>query len=260
MKLEVKNVYSGYGKRQILKDISFKVDTGEILCILGPNGSGKTTLFKSILGFLNLQKGEILYEGQNISNWSRQKLAKTIAYIPQAHVSSFNYSVRDIVLMGRTAHLKQFDSPSKKDEVIALESLKSLNILHLKDKAYTEISGGERQLVLIARAIAQQSKILIMDEPTSNLDFGNQILVLKEVKDLAAKGYTIIMSSHNPEYIYLLASKVLLMKKGGVIKIGKPIEVMTEGGLEKIYGIPVRIVDAFLSQNKIAKVFLPANY
>jgi iron complex transport system ATP-binding protein len=260
MKLEVKNIYSGYGRRHILHDVSFTVKEGEILCILGPNGSGKTTLFKSMLGLLHLTQGEIKFDNQSITNMSRQKLARLIAYIPQAHTPSFHYKVQEVVLMGRTAHLGQFASPGVEDQRIAVKAMESMNILHLSDKAYTEISGGERQLVLIARAIAQQSKILIMDEPTSNLDFGNQMLVLNQVNQLAEQGYTIIMSSHNPEHAFLYASHVLLLKGGKVFQTGSPNEVMTEGILEKIYGIKVKIVDAIVSQSKVAKICIPTTW
>lgn len=254
MKLEVKKLFFNYPKTKVLQDISFQGKAGDILCILGPNGSGKTTLFKCILGLLEQTSGDVLINEEETRKIPRGKIAKLLAYIPQAHTPTFNYKVLEVVLMGRTAHLSNFSSPSENDLKIALQALEQLNILYLKDKGYAEISGGERQLVLIARAIAQQSKILIMDEPTSNLDYGNQILVLNNVKKLAEQGYLIIMSSHNPEHAIFYAKQVLLMKAGKIIEFGKPREVISEEILEKIYGVKVKIFDVL---NKKARVCIP---
>jgi ABC-type cobalamin/Fe3+-siderophores transport systems, ATPase components len=243
MKLEVINVSCGYGANTIVKDISMNVDEGEILCILGPNGVGKTTFFKTILGFLKLQSGKILIDGQNISNWSKKKLAESIGYVPQAHTPPFPFSVIDVILMGRTAHIGMFDSPSKKDKEIAEDSLNALNISYLKDKIYTEISGGERQMVLIARALTQQPKILVMDEPTSNLDFGNQVKVLEEIKKLSQKGIGIIMTSHFPDHAFLCCTKVVLMQKDNLFSIGTVDGVVTEENLKRAYGVDVKITN-----------------
>lgn len=152
VKLEVKNAVCGYGSNPIVKNISLDVETGDILCLLGPNGAGKTTLFRTVLGFLKIISGEILLNGVSIKNWSKKRMAKVLAYVPQVHSSPFPFNSLDVVVLGRTAHLGMFASPSKKDFGIAEEIMESLQISYLKEKAYTEISGGERQLVLIARA------------------------------------------------------------------------------------------------------------
>lgn len=241
MKLEIKEVSCGYGDKNILSDVNFDIETGDILCILGPNGVGKTTLFKTILGFLKLQGGHIFLDGENIHNWSRKDFAKAIGYVPQAHTPPFPYKVKEVVVMGRTAHLGMFSSPSKSDYKIAYEIIDSLGISYLKDKVYTEISGGERQLVLIARALAQEPKILIMDEPTSNLDYGNQVRVLRHIKKLANKDIGIIMTSHFPDHTFMSSTKVLAINRGNKYKFGKPEEIVTSKLLKEIYNIDVQI-------------------
>jgi ABC-type cobalamin/Fe3+-siderophores transport systems, ATPase components len=257
MRLEVKNAMCGYGTRIVVKDISMNVSSGEILCLLGPNGVGKTTFFKTILGFLKLKGGEILLDGENIHNWSRKQLAKTIGYVPQAHTPPFPFKVFDVVLMGRTAHLSMFASPTKEDVNIAEEAINTLKMSYLKDKIYTEISGGERQMVLIARALAQQPKILIMDEPTSNLDFGNQIRVLEQINRLSEKGLAVVMTSHFPNHAFLCSTKVAFMQKNNIFTVGNVDEVVTEDMLKEAYGINVKIITTLNSNGEQMKACIP---
>jgi iron complex transport system ATP-binding protein len=257
VKLEVKNAACGYESKIVLENMSFEVGTGEILCILGPNGVGKTTLFKTILGFLKLKGGQILLNGQDISNWSRKSFAKSIGYVPQAHVPPFPFKVLDVVVMGRTAHMGAFASPSKRDIQIAEEAIDSLNITYLKDCIYTEISGGERQLVLIARALAQKPEMLIMDEPTSNLDFGNQVKVLTQINRLAKSDIGIIMTSHFPDHAFICSTKVAVIGRNGMFCIGSPDEVVTEERLQKIYGVEVKIRTFEDDSNNEVKVCIP---
>lgn len=257
MILEVKNAVCGYGTKKVVENISLSVETGEILCLLGPNGVGKTTFFKSILGLLNLLGGEILIDGENVLKLPKKEIAKLIGYVPQAHTPPFPFSVLDVVVMGRTAHMGMFASPSLKDIKIAEEALETLGISFLKDRIYTEISGGERQMVLIARALTQQPKILIMDEPTSNLDFGNQIRVLEQINNLSKKGMGIIMTSHFPNHVFLCSTKVALMQRDNVFAVGSVEDVVTEENLKSAYGIRVKIACTKDSKGNIIKACVP---
>lgn len=241
----------------IIRDVSLGVEAGEILCLLGPNGVGKTTFFKTILGFLKLIDGEILFNGENIGKWPRHRLAKAVGYVPQAHIPPFPFKVADVVVMGRTAHLGRFASPSKHDQDIADKALEDLNISYLHDKTYTEISGGERQMVLIARALTQQPELLVLDEPTSNLDFGNQVRVLQQINQLAQKGLGVIMTSHFPDHAFLCASKVVILQKNGSLMIGNPDEVVTEQYMHHTYGVKIKIIESRLENGNFIKACVP---
>lgn len=257
MKLEIKDAVCGYGAKTIVEGISVKVESGEILCLLGPNGVGKTTFFKTILGFLKLKGGEITLNDQNIKSWSKKSLAKAIGYVPQAHTPPFPYTVIDVVVMGRTAHLGMFASPSKADIQIAEDALETLNVSFLKDRTYTEISGGERQMVLIARALTQQPEILVMDEPTSNLDFGNQVKVLEQINKLARTGLGVIMTSHFPDHAFLCSSKVALLQRNNIFTVGTVEEVVTEENLKSAYGVDVKIISTINGQGETIKSCVP---
>lgn len=257
MKLDLLDVSCGYGQKNILSNITFSIESGKILCILGPNGVGKSTLFKTILGFLKLQHGSILLDGESILNWSRRKLAKSIAYVPQTQAQPFPFSVLEVVTMGRTAHLRSFESPSKKDVEIAESSLDRLEILFLKNRIFSELSGGERQMVLIARALTQQPQVLIMDEPTSNLDFGNQIRTLKQINRLAQSGLCIVMTSHFPDHAFLCSANVVLLQKDKSYQTGVFDEVVTEENLRKAYGIDVKIIHTVDDKGAVIKACVP---
>jgi iron complex transport system ATP-binding protein len=208
---------------------------------LGPNGCGKTTLLKCVSGIFKLKQGDILLNGKSILSLKRSEIASILGYIPQEHATGFAYSVFEVVLMGRTPHIGIFSSPSKADVDIANEAIEMVGVTHLRDKVYTKISGGERQLVLIARTLAQQPQILLLDEPTSHLDFKNQSLVLCMVRRLAKRGLSVIMTSHFPNQAFTFSGQVVLMHNGGFIANGTPQEVITEENLKTIYGIECRI-------------------
>lgn len=184
-----------------------------------------------------------MIDGEDTKDWPRSRLAQTIGYIPQATSPPFAYSVSDIILMGRTAYLGMFASPRKEDIDIAEEVVDKLNISKLLDKRYTELSGGEKQLVLIARALVQQPQILVMDEPTAALDFGNQQLVLRQISLLSQQGLGIIMASHFPDHAFLYSHKALLLKDGGIYSIGNPGDVITEESLCDLYSVSTRIIN-----------------
>ena len=240
---EVNNISFDYDGEEIFSKISVSIDKGDVLCILGPNGTGKTTLIKCLNGLHDINSGEILINGQNIKMLSFKQISKHIGYIPQAHIPSFPFKVFDVVLMGRAPYLNLTDSPKEEDKKIALDALKTLGIDDLKDKEYTNLSGGERQLVFLARVLCQKPDILILDEPTSHLDFGNQIKLLEIIDNLAKSGLSIIMSSHFPDHAFLSSTKVAIMKDRKFIDFGTPDDVVTEDNLRKAYSIDVRLME-----------------
>lgn len=243
MNLTVENVTGGYGSRTVIHGVSFTLQPGEVVCLLGANGCGKTTLFKMILRLLLPKQGCVRLGNEDIAGWSRQRLAQTLAYVPQMHAPPFAFAVRDIVLMARAAHLPAFASPGKKDRRIADQALDTLGILHLATARYTEISGGERQLALIARALAQQAEWLIFDEPAASLDLGNQIKVLRAVGELAKAGLGVLMTTHVPDHAFLYASRVALMGEGHLLALDTPDIALTETTLNKAYGVPLHVVE-----------------
>lgn len=241
MKLELKNLSFSYRDRKVLDSIDLTLESGELVCVLGSNGAGKTTLFRCILSILESWNGQILLNGRDIRRENACGTSRAIAYIPQAHLPVFDYSVLQVVLMGASAGRKMFGSPRKEDEASARSRLSELGIESLAERSYAHLSGGERQLVLIARAIAQDAKILVMDEPTANLDYGNQARVMEYISLLAEKGYAILLSTHNPEHAFLWSTRTAVLIDGRIASDGEPKKVLTEETLEKLYGIPVKL-------------------
>lgn len=239
--IEARGLAIGYQRTVVARGIDVSVAPGEVVCLLGPNGSGKTTLFKTLLGLIRRMQGAVSVAGRDIDAWPRQDLARQVAYVPQAHVSVFPYAVRDMVVMGRTAHLGLFSSPGEADRERADDVLAGLGIAHLAEREYSRVSGGQRQLALIARALVQDAPAIIMDEPTASLDFGNQALVLSEVKRLAQRGLGIVLSTHDPDHAFAAGSRVLLLHEGRVVADGAPKTVLTKARLEQVYGVPVDI-------------------
>ena len=241
MSLEVRSLHFSYGGHEVLKGLSFAAEYGQLLSVLGPNGVGKSTLFRCILGLLKPQSGECLIDGRSTAGLSAKELASRIAYIPQSPYPTFNFSVLDMVLMGTTAQINAASVPGRKQVALAREALERLGIGHLAARGYTNISGGERQLVLIARAMVQQAKILIMDEPSANLDYGNRTRVMQTVKSLAREGYAIIQSTHDPDQAFLYSDKVLAIHDGRVLACGSPRDTVTGELISKLYGIDVEV-------------------
>lgn len=247
MILTVENLVCGYRPgAAVIGPLSFGVARGTVTCLVGPNGIGKTTLFKTVLGLLRPQGGRILVEGRDSRTYSAKEFARTVAYVPQGHIPPFPYAVRDVVVMGRNPNLHELASPKAEDFRRVDEVLQLLGIAHLAGRDYTQISGGERQLVMIARALAQDAPLLVMDEPTSHLDYGNENRVLSQVRRLAALGYTIIMITHVPSHAFLCADQVLAVGRNGFFASGAPDEVLTEETLSTLYGLDVQLADVVL--------------
>lgn len=244
MNLVIDHLCCGYGKKQILSDISITVKTGEIVCILGPNGVGKTTFFKTLLGHISPKGGEIKIDQKDFHALSAKERAQYISYVPQFHASPFSFTVLDVVVMGRISYLKTFCSPQKKDINIAYQALERLGISHLSSCIFTEISGGEKQMVLIARALAQEAKFMVLDEPTASLDFGNQMKVLEVLNSLATEGLGIVLTTHTPDHVFLLhdAKAVMVVRRDRILT-GTADEIVTAESLSETYEVPVLVED-----------------
>ncbi|MGU3537508.1 ABC transporter ATP-binding protein [Methylobacterium sp. A54F] len=240
--LSVENLAFGYGARTVGQGVSFTLAAGETLCLLGPNGGGKTTLFKTLLGLLPAQGGRVRLDGADIAGWPRAQVARAIAYVPQAHAALFPFTAEAVVLMGRASRIAPFASPGAADRAAAAAALAALGIGHLADRVYTELSGGERQLVLIARALAGEPRLLVMDEPTASLDFGNQARVLGEIRRLRARGIAVVLATHDPGHAFLCADRVALLQGGRLAALGAPAETITPESLRGLYGVATAVV------------------
>ncbi len=243
MQLSTRDLSIGYRNHLVGSNIALTLDPGEVLVLLGPNGAGKTTLFRTLLGLQRALGGAVLLDDKPVDRMRPAEIARHMAYVPQAHATEFSFTALDVVLMGRTARLGTFSSPGAKDEAVAREKLVALGIGELEDHDYTRISGGQRQLTLIARALAQETPILVMDEPTASLDFGNQTMVLGRIRDLAREGYGIVLSTHDPDHALLVGTRVAIIAEGGLRAVGPPQEVVTAEMLSAIYRTQVIVED-----------------
>ena len=255
--LRIEDLTCGYHKKQIVQNASFSMNAGEFTCIIGANGCGKTTMLKTILGLLPAFSGTVFVDGKNMSEYTDLERAQNIAYIPQAHTPPFPFTVADVVLMGRTPHIGRFSRITHEDKRVAWDALRMLEIEHLANRTYTRLSGGQQQLVLIARALAQQPKLIIMDEPTASLDFGNQQIVLSRMRELSKHGASILMVTHDPHHALYCADSVVVMSEGRVIKKGTPDEIITTECLGKIYEMPIDVLPVVRTDGTHTKVCVP---
>ncbi|MGU3658689.1 ABC transporter ATP-binding protein [Methylobacterium fujisawaense] len=239
MLLHVRDLAFGYGGRIVGSGVSFDLAAGEVLCLIGPNGGGKTTLFKTLLGLLPARGGRIVLGGTDLSRLSRSAIARMVAAVPQAHAAFFPFTVREVVVMGRASRIGPFAAPGPSDAAAAEKALDALGIGHLADTVYTEISGGERQLALIARALSGKPRLLIMDEPTASLDFGNQARVLGQIRRLAQAGIAVLFSTHDPGHALLCADRLVALHGGRLVADGPSAATVTPALLRLIYGIDV---------------------
>lgn len=261
--IEIQDLSFAYPQLAALQDISLHMDTGEALCLVGPNGCGKTTLLDHLIGAHSMQKGRIFFEGKDFRKLRTKELAKCIGYVPQSRRNTFPYRVLDFVLMGRTPYTGVFASPDENDRQIALNALEEIGILAFQNRIFTQLSGGERQLVILARALAQKTPLLLMDEPTAHLDFAHELMVLETiVKMIKTQNLSVMMATHFPNHAFYLQSngvptRVVMMKQGKILQIGQPDEVLTVPNIEKVFGVNSRILSIQDGQSGGMKTIVP---
>ena len=254
MKLAGRGLSIGYSDRLVGRNLDVALETGEVLALLGPNGSGKTTLLKTLLGLLAPKAGDVQLDGRTLNNYSSRDRARLIAYVPQSHQATFAFTVETVVLMGRIAHGNLFSRPTAADRGVAARSLERFGIAHLRERPYTMISGGERQLALLARALAQEPQFIVLDEPTASLDFGNQGKVMREIRSLAASGHGVLFTTHDPNHAMRAADRAYLLRDGARVAEGAVGAVLNREQLMMLYDAPVeKITDPTVG----ASAFLP---
>jgi iron complex transport system ATP-binding protein len=251
MRLTLNDVSIGYDTQEPLQRyVNFSVESGEVCCLLGPNGCGKTTLVRSILGMMPLLGGRVSIDGADITTWSAQRLSKQVAYVAQRASQPFPYEVRDVVMLGRVGQSRGLSGqPDKHDYNIVENAMREMGIYHLRAKSFLDISGGELQLVMFARALAQEPELLILDEPTAALDYGNAVHVIDTVRSLAKKGYAVMMITHNPDHAFMTKANVALFTRYGPMKFGDANSIITRENIQEAYGVGVKLVE-FTHENK----------
>lgn len=241
--LALDDLYFAYAAQaQVLRGISLDILPGTITAILGPNGAGKTTLLRVILGLLKPQRGTIRLEGKPQKSFSRREMSRLVGLVPQSEYIPFDFSVLEFVLLGRAPYLGPLDMPRAADRTIALDALRMVGLEHLRERATPSLSGGERQLAMIARALAQQPRLLLLDEPTSHLDLSNRDRVLNVLRAQARAGVTVVFTTHDPNLAAVIADYVILMRQGALLAAGTLETTLTAENLTATYGIPVRVM------------------
>ena len=243
MTLEARALAIGFGSRVVAAGIDATLGAGEITCLLGPNGSGKTTLLRTLLGILPPLAGSLRLDERPIAQWAARERAQRLAYVPQAAAGDFDFSVLEIVEMGRTPVLGLFAAPRADDRRAALEALERLGIAHLAGRAIGAVSGGERQLAYIARALATQATHLLMDEPTASLDFANQALILDEIARLAGAGTSVLLTTHHPDHALRIADRALLLGGGALVAAGPAAATLNSENLSALYGRAIEVAE-----------------
>ena len=259
MKLIVRDASVGYDPdKPVQRFVNLSAASGEVCCILGPNGCGKTTLVKTILGLLPLLSGSITVDGSDVTQWSAERFSQDIAYVAQKHSQPFPYLVKEVVMLGRIAKTKSASGrPTKKDYNIAESAMEEMGIRHLRDVPYNDISGGELQMVMFARALAQEPNLLILDEPTSALDYGNAVRVIEKVREMAELGYAVVMITHNPDHAFMTGANVALFRRNKNMVFGNAYEVITRQNISDAYGVNVKLVEFTHDNDEIMRMCAP---
>ncbi|MGI6327667.1 MAG: ABC transporter ATP-binding protein [Dethiobacteria bacterium] len=255
--VEIRNLSFSYGNRRVLENISFKIHRGEIFCLFGPNGCGKSTLLECVLGTLKAPRGSIYLEGRDAGTLRPAETARRMAYVPQLHEKTFPYTVKEVVLMGRAAYVGMFTSPTEDDYAAAEDAMKKIGIQCLSGKLYTQLSGGELQLVMIARALAQETPVMLMDEPTAHLDFRHELIIMETVVQLVREtGMSILMATHFPNHAFYFSNNdipttVALMDSCRFAAVGRPEEVLSEKNMQRTFNVETRMVSYHREGDKI---------
>ncbi len=254
--LEVNQAAFAYNTGEdIFTDVSFNVSRGEIFCLLGPNGCGKSTLLDCVLGLLQLGSGKIVLDGLDVAGAKPAEMAKKVAYVPQSHEKTFPYQVQEIILMGRASYISFWGAPSSEDRELVDEAMEQVGIYHLRNRPYNHLSGGESQLVMIARALVQRTPLIIMDEPTAHLDFKNELLIMETIVDLVKEaGISILMATHFPNHAFYLENhdvptRIALLRERKFLDMGSPSVVLTEDMLERLYTVQTHLIEYHLDDS-----------
>lgn len=258
MSLSARALRYGFPSRVVGDGVELELAAGEVVCVLGPNGSGKTTLIRTLLGLLAPLAGEVALDGRALSAWSARERAARLAYVPQAAESYFDFTLAEMVQMGRSAHRGVFARPGARDRERSAEALARVGLAPLAERPIHRVSGGERQLALIARALATEATHLLMDEPAANLDFGNQALVLEEIARLRAAGAAVLFSTHHPDHALRIGDRAVLVRRGGVMAAGAVREVLNSQNLSALYGRPVEVAEVRSADGSTRRVCVPS--
>ncbi len=263
--ISVKNATFSYDGMNVFENINLDLARGEIVCLFGPNGCGKTTLLDNIMGHLSLDEGSVEIDGREINRYSRREIAQKVSYVPQVHERTFPYRVLDIVVMGRTPYLSPYSSPGKEDYAMAEEALEMAGIAGLKERLYTRLSGGETQLVILARALCQQTPVIIMDEPASHLDFRHELMLLETIAGLTeSRKLSMLISTHSPNHAFYFENRgtpvrIAMMAGRGITDIGKPCDVITEENMKKLFSIKTKVFTGNGDEKSKMKYIVPVS-
>lgn len=255
--LQFDRVTLGYSGVSLLREVNFSLRQGEICCLLGGNGSGKSTLLRSVVGAINPSAGEITLAGKPLRSWSVRERATIVSWVPQSHHNPFAFSVLDMVMMGSCAGQGMFTLPGKKQREQARSALAGLGIGRLEQRLWPTLSGGEQQLVLIARALVQQPQLMLLDEPAASLDFGHQVALLEQIRQLKKSGMALLIATHHPMHASVVADRVAFVNPAAGVTLGSPAAMLTSDSLATLYRVQAEDINRHLNLNSQPEENLP---